>query len=46
MTNFCIKTIEFRPFGKSKTTQLLKEMGEKGLVKIEGWGRGAKYTLE
>ena len=25
-------------FGKSKTTQLLKEMGKKGVVKIEGRG--------
>ena len=31
------------PFGKSKTTQLLKEMGQKGVVTIEGKGRGTKY---
>ena len=24
------------PFGKSKTTQLLKEMGQKGVIKVEG----------
>lgn len=32
------------PFGKSKTTQLLKDMGEKGIVVVEGRGRGTKYT--
>ena len=30
------------PFGKSKTTQLLKAMGRKGVVIIEGKGRGTK----
>ena len=34
------------PFGKSKTTQLLKEMSEKGVVKIEGKGRGTKYVIK
>lgn len=34
------------PFGKSKTTQLLKAMGEKGVVTIEGKGRGTKYILK
>ena len=34
------------PFGKSKTTQLLKEMGEKGVVAIEGKGRGTKYIIK
>lgn len=29
------------PFGKSKTTQLLK-----GMVKIEGKGRGTKYIIK
>ncbi len=33
-------------FGKSKTTQLLKDMGEKGVVEIEGRGRGTKYVLK
>ncbi len=33
-------------FGKSKTTQLLKKMGEKGVVKIEGRGRGTKYMVK
>lgn len=31
------------PFGKSKTTKILQEMGHKGLIKIEGKGRGTKY---
>ena len=31
------------PFGKSKTTKLLKDMGEKGVITIEGKGRGTKY---
>ena len=33
-------------FGKSKTTQLLKEMAKKGVVKIEGRGRGTKYMIK
>ena len=33
-------------FGKSKTTQLLKEMCKKGVVKIEGRGRGTKYVIK
>ena len=36
----------YAPFGKSKTTQLLKEMGKKGVVKIEGRGRGTKYVIK
>ena len=31
------------PFGKSKTTQLLKSMGQKGVVIVEGKGRITKY---
>ena len=34
------------PFGKSKTTQLLKDMGEKGGITIEGKGRGTKYIIK
>ncbi len=30
------------PFGKSKTTQLLKSMGQKGIITVEGRGRGTK----
>ena len=33
-------------FGKSKTVQLLKEMNKKGVVKIEGRGRGTKYVTK
>ena len=33
-------------FGKSKTTQLLKDMVKKGVVKIEGRGRGSKYIIK
>ncbi|MDO4279920.1 MAG: ATP-binding protein [Lachnoclostridium edouardi] len=33
-------------FGRSKTTQLLKAMSEKGVVKIEGRGRGTKYVIK
>lgn len=32
-------------FGKSKTTKLLKEMNRKGIVRIEGRGRGTKYAI-
>ena len=31
------------PFGKSKTTQLLKSMGQNGVVVVEGKGRSTKY---
>lgn len=34
------------PFGKSKTTQLLKTMGEKGVVAVERKGRGTKYIIK
>ena len=34
------------PLGKSKTTQLLKAMGKKGVVAIEGKGRGTKYIIK
>ncbi|CUP36550.1 AAA family ATPase [Eubacterium sp. am_0171] len=34
------------PFGKSKTTQLLKDMGQKGVIKVEGRGRGTKYVIK
>ena len=34
------------PFGKSKTIQLLKAMGKKGVVAIEGKGRGTKYIIK
>lgn len=34
------------PFGKSKTTQLLKDMADKGVVAVEGKGRGTKYIIK
>ena len=43
---FLSKTMPYIPFGKSKTTQLLKAMGEKGVVAIEGKGRGTKYRIK
>ena len=33
------------PFGRSKTAQLLKEMEKKGVVAVEGKGRGTKYVI-
>lgn len=33
------------PFGKSKTTQLLKNMCSKGIIATEGNGRGTKYII-
>ena len=34
------------PFGKSKTTQLLKVMEKKGVIAVEGKGRGTKYIIK
>lgn len=34
------------PFCKSKITQLLKSMIEKGIVIVEGKGRGTKYIVK
>ena len=34
------------PFGKSKTTQLLKDMSQKGVIAVEGKGRGTKYIIK
>lgn len=36
----------YAPFGKSKTTQSLKDMGQKGIIKVEGRGRGTKYVIK
>ena len=33
------------PFGKSKTTKLLKEMRQKGVITVEGKGKGTKYII-
>lgn len=32
-------------FGKSKTTKLLKDMEQKGVITIEGKGKGTKYRI-
>ena len=34
------------PFGKSKITQVLKEMRKKGIIVVEGKGRGTKYKIK
>ena len=34
------------PFGKSKVTQLLKNMEKKGVITVEGRGRGTKYIIK
>ncbi len=34
------------PFGKSKVTKLLKNMEQKGVIAIEGKGRGTKYIIK
>ncbi|MDY4969127.1 MAG: ATP-binding protein [Lachnospiraceae bacterium] len=36
----------YAPFGKSKTVQLLKNMEQKGIVLVEGKGRGTKYIIK
>ena len=36
----------YMPFGKSKTTQLLKNMCQKGVIVVEGRGRGTKYIIK
>ena len=33
------------PFGKSKTTKLLKEMCQKGVITVEGKGKGTIYII-
>ena len=33
-------------FGKSKTTQLLKDMSRNGIILVEGKGRGTKYIIK
>lgn len=33
-------------FGKSKTTQLLKDMSRKGIILVKGKGRGTKYIIK
>ena len=36
----------YLPFGKSKTTQLLKKLCQKGVIVVEGKGRGTKYIIK
>ncbi len=36
----------YMPFGKSKTTQLLKDMRKKGVIDVKGNGRGTKYIIK
>ena len=36
----------YLPFGKSKTTQLLKKLCQKGVIVVEGRGRGTKYIIK
>ena len=38
--------VPYTTFGKSKTTQLLKNMIEKGIVEIAGSGRSTKYVIK
>ena len=38
--------VPYIPFGKSKTTKLLKDMEQKGVIAIEGKGRGTKYIIK
>ena len=38
--------VPYVPFGKSKTTKLLKDMEKKGVVIVEGKGRGTKYIIK
>lgn len=39
------KIAPYIPFGKSKLIQLLKDMGQKGVITVEGKGRGTKYII-
>lgn len=38
--------VPYISFGKSKTTKLLKDMEEKGVITIEGKGKGTKYRIK
>ena len=37
--------VPYLPFGKSKTTKLLKGMCQKGVITVEGNGKGTKYII-
>ena len=36
----------YASFGKSKTIQILKDLSQKGIVTVEGKGRGTKYIIK
>lgn len=38
--------VPYISFGKSKTTKLLKDMEQKGVITIEGKGKGTKYRIK
>lgn len=38
--------LPYVPFGKSKVTQLLKDMERKGIIAIEGKSKGTKYIIK
>nr|WP_294530317.1 ATP-binding protein [uncultured Blautia sp.] len=38
--------VPYVPFGKSKTTQLLKELNQKDVIMVQGKGRGTKYIIK
>lgn len=38
--------VPYISFGKSKTTKLLKDMEQKGVIAIEGKGKGTKYRIK
>ena len=49
VTDYLLKPISevapYVPFGKSKTTKLLKDMCQKGVITVEGKGKGTKYII-
>ncbi len=45
MLNSISEVAPYVPFGKSKTTKLLKDMCEKGVMTVEGKGKGTKYII-
>ena len=40
------KIAPYVSFGKSKTIQILKDLSQKGIVTVEGKGRGTKYIIK
>ena len=39
------EVVEYTGFGKTKVVKLLKSLVDEGFIKVEGRGRGTKYTL-